>query len=210
MPNLTYPFTPMPLKYRFNELEPYLNEQVVFTHYEKHYKSYIDKLNNALSTYPQFHRWTLYDLLLNIYQLPWEIQNQVWVSAGGVYNHELYFATMTPNYRPIKEELFQKAVNTYFGSLQGFEELFKRLTSEFVGSGYVSLVANPFGELRLMTTFNQNTSLPYRLFPLLTIDLWEHSYYLQYQNNRKDYVNAWFNLIDWEEVSKRYRQPFFR
>ena len=102
MPNLTYPFTPMPLKYRFNELEPYLNEQVVFTHYEKHYKSYIDKLNNALSTYPQFHRWTLYDLLLNIYQLPWEIQNQVWVSAGGVYNHELYFATMTPNYRQSK------------------------------------------------------------------------------------------------------------
>ena len=202
MPNLTYPFTPMPLKYRFNELEPYLNEQVVFTHYEKHYKSYIDKLKRFEHVSPI--PLDLVRFALNIYQ-PLGNQNQVWVSAGGVYNHELYFATMTPNYRPIKDELFQKAVNTYFGSLQGFEELFKRLTSEFVGSGYVSFIN--LGELRLMTTFNQI------LFPTVCFHFdhrfVEHSYYL-HTKQPKDYVNAWFNLIDWEEVSKRYRQPFFR
>lgn len=210
MTKLTYPFTPMPLRYRFNELEPYLSEEVVSTHYEKHYKSYINKLNETLNTFPRYHHWTLYDLILNIYQLPLEIQNQVWVNAGGVYNHELYFATMTPYNQQIKDNLLHKALNNYFGSMEGFEELFKRLTPEFVGSGYVTLVASPFGELRLMTTINQNTPLPYRLFPLLTIDLWEHSYYLQYQNNRKEYVNAWFNLINWEEVSKRYQYLFFR
>lgn len=208
MSNLTYPFTPMPLQYSYSSLEPYLSTEVISTHYEKHYQSYVQKLNDALRLYPQFHNWNIYDLLLNIYQLPLNIQNTVWLNAGGVYNHELYFATMTPNYQPLTDPLLLQAINRNFGSMQGFEELFKRLTSEFIGSGYVVLVTNNCGELRLMTTINQNPPLPYHLYPLLTIDLWEHSYYLQYQNKRQEYVNAWFNLINWEEVTRRYHHYF--
>ena len=210
--NEHYPFKLLPLPYSYNALEPYIDEETMHYHHDKHLKTYVENLNKALADYPEYHNMNLPTLIINVDQLPPAIQTAVKNNAGGVFNHNLYFNTLSPtkaNNRPNGN--IANAINSTFGS---FEDFKTKLTDTAVGqfgSGYGWLVTTPEGYLRIIGLPNQDTPLPEGYMPLLPVDVWEHAYYLKYKNLRKDYVNNWFNLINWKVVEQLYntRDNFF-
>lgn len=196
-----YPFALNPLPYSYSALSPCINACTMHFHHDKHLRAYVDKLNTALASYPAYHSWSLESLIANIKELPPEIQTTVWNNAGGVYNHQLYFCSMTCQ-RTSPDERLCEAIIHFFGSFEEWKKLMKEAAISQFGSGWAWTAAEPNGKLSIMKTANQDTVLPY--IPLLIVDVWEHAYYLQYQNRRPDYVENWFSLINWSEVNKRY------
>lgn len=196
-----YPFPLMLLPYSYDALSPCINACTLHFHHDRHLKTYVDNLNKTLEPHPDLHSWTLYQLLTNLEKLPPDIQKSVRNNGGGVFNHQLYFDSMT-GCRTEPGPLLQKAMQTSFGSCEEWKKKMTEAASSVFGSGWAWLVANDDGTMRIVTTPNQDTPLPLR--PLLLIDLWEHACYLQYQNLRADYIDNWFRLIDWDKVECRY------
>ena len=202
--NETYPFSLEPLPYDYHTLEPVINAETLHFHHDKHLATYVEKLNHALQPHEELHNMTLEQLLTEPLTVSDSVKTEIKNNGGGVYNHQLYFKCMKPaeEMTPPKGQLLDK-IKTSFGSLDTF---IQNLTNEALclfGSGYAWLIMNN-GNLEITTTPNQNTPLTSSVYPLLPIDVWEHAYYLQYQNRRMDYVNNWFSIINWDYVEERF------
>lgn len=201
--NETYPFVLPPLPYRYYALEPYLDEQTVRIHHDTLFQGYVDRLNAALQKYPRYQHWNLERLIIDHDRLPADIRTTAYNNAGGVYNHTAYFASMTPNYcRPSNYML--NVIEDSFHTFENFKEQMLNAGLSVFGSGWAWLVRDRGNKLRIVTTKNQDTPLPQGLAPLLPLDVWEHSYFLQYYSERASYIRNWFALIDWSYVEKRY------
>ncbi|MCI1577722.1 MAG: superoxide dismutase [Clostridium beijerinckii] len=195
------------LTYSYNSLEPYIDEETVKIHYTKHLQGYVDKLNNVLKGYEKFTEGkTLEQILSNPNKIPKKIYRDVINQGGGVLNHNLYFSILFPY--PKKEpegKLLNEIVST-FGSLEMLKKLVSEAAINKFGSGYGWLVKDKRGKLKVAHSSNQDTPLSFGFTPILTIDVWEHSYYLKYKNLRGDYVKNIWNLIDWARVEELYKK----
>lgn len=199
-----YKFQLKPLPYDYDALEPYIDAETVRIHHNKHLQTYVDNLNKALENYPCYHNWSLERLIKNINRIPSQIRTSVKNNAGGVYNHNFYFDIMTPDLpkEPIGE--LKDAILNSFGSFESFKEKFIQSGLDRFGSGYAWLICRRCGKLSIVNSLNQDVPFNLNVCPILLVDVWEHAYYLKYQNKRKDYLENWFNLIDWEKANKNF------
>ena len=203
-----YPFSLPDLEYPYNSLEPIISEMTMKLHHDKHLKAYIDKLNDILKDYPEFHGWTLEKILSNLYTFPENIRINVRNNAGGVLNHIIYFNIINPN-KVGKEPInITKAIINKYSNMNRFLTEFKIKSNQMFGSGYVFLVINKNNELDLISTPNQNSVYELNLYPLFLIDLWEHAYYLDYNNRRDEYTNNFIKIINMEKLEERYLKYF--
>ncbi len=202
----TYPFIARPLPYEYDALIPVLDQETLSFHHDKHYKTYVDNLNNALADYPELQGMSLRELLININSLPAEIRTAVRNNGGGVYNHELYFDSMKSPMGQEPSGILAEAIDRDFGSYKQCKEQMKQAAVGKFGSGWAWLVTDKKGNLSIVQTANQDVPDLEELTPLLLVDVWEHAYYLQYQNRRADYVEGWFDLINWRKAGKRYEE----
>lgn len=199
-----YPFVVQPLPYEYDALMPVLNRETLHFHHDKHYKTYVDNLNNALSDYPELQKKTLKELLENTDALPTAVRTAIKNNGGGVYNHELYFQSMKPPTGQQPTGALAEAIDRDFGSYPGWKEQMKKAAVGQFGSGWAWLITDAGGRLAIRQTANQETPELNRETPLFLVDVWEHAYYLQYQNRRPDYVDCWFDLINWRRAEKIY------
>jgi len=194
-----------PLDYSYDALEPILSSRTISIHHEKHHKKYLDNLNSLLEKNNYDYKYSLEQLVNNINIFPLKDRGSILFNLGGVLNHNLYFDIMGPNnHEPIG--IFKsKLLNTY-GSYENFKKEFINQAKLLVGSGYTFLVVNKNNELEIINTSNQDTPISYGLIPIMNIDLWEHAYYLDYQNNKDAYINNFFSIIDFDKVNKNYEK----
>ncbi|MFA6889920.1 MAG: superoxide dismutase [Bacilli bacterium] len=193
------------LNYSYNALEPFIDESTMKIHHIKHHQAYIDQLNLALKNYPKFQERALKDILINLDKLPLDIQPAVRNHGGGHYNHSFFWTILKPNEGIIPDNEVTKAIVKSFGSINAFEEEFKKAALSRFGSGWAWLIINQKGALTIITTPNQDTPL-HQGQPLIGIDLWEHAYYLHYQNRRADYIQSFFKIINWHNINQLYLQ----
>ncbi len=191
------------LPYDYKALEPYIDAETMELHYGKHHAGYVFKLNAALEKYPELQEKTLVDLLSDLNSLPEEIRGAVRNNGGGHFNHSLFWASMTPIAGEPPARLAE-AIKISFGDFAAMKENFNQAATGLFGSGWTWLVKNGDNRLSIVSTPNQDTPLAMGLEPLLGIDVWEHAYYLKYQNRRSEYVENWWNVVSWEEVGRRY------
>ena len=200
----TYPFIARPLPYEYDALIPVLDQETLSFHHDKHYKTYVDNLNNALADYPELQGMSLRELLININSLPAEIRTAVRNNGGGVYNHELYFDSMKSPMGQEPSGILAEAIDRDFGSYKQWKEQMKQAAVGKFGSGWAWLVTDKKGNLSIVQTANQDVPDLEELTPLLLVDVWEHAYYLQYQNRRDRYLNAILKLINWKVIEQNY------
>ena len=193
--NTTYPFSLPALPYAYDALEPYIDQETMHYHHDKHLKAYVDNLNKALETCPDYQSWTLEQLLTRLNQLPESIRTAVRNNGGGVYNHDLYFDLMAPG-----EQTVPAAVADAFGGAEEFKKKMKAAALGQFGSGFAWLAADDAGVLKILALPNQDNPLTQGLRPILCLDVWEHAYYLKYQNLRADYIDNWFRVVNWKAV----------
>lgn len=207
MLNQRYPFVLRPLPYPYYALEPYIDRETLYFHHDKHQQAYVDNLNKALESYPEYQKYTLIELLEQEKMLPKEIQKSVHNNGGGVFNHNLYFDSMSPKSSGTPSGTLAAGIYKKYGSYDKFKERFKKTALEVFGSGYAWLMSDLQGDLIMLSAMNQDVPLELNLNPILLLDVWEHAYYLKYQNRRADYIDNWFLVIDWEKAENRYRNP---
>ncbi|MBP7927999.1 superoxide dismutase [Patescibacteria group bacterium] len=194
------------LSYEYNALEPYIDAQTMEIHHTKHHQTYITNLNNALQQIPEVSM-TLEEMLLNIGQIPEQVRTAIKNNAGGHHNHSLFWDSMTPGGASAPVGDLETKMGSTFGSFSEFKELLSKEAMSRFGSGWAWLsVEKSTNSLRLHSTPNQDSPLMEGLFPILGLDVWEHAYYLKYQNKRVDYVQNWFNLVNWDIVLNNYKK----
>lgn len=181
-----------------------LDAETLTFHHDKHYQTYVDNLNAALADYPELQKKSLTELLTDIDMLPAGVQTAVRNNGGGVYNHELYFDFMRSPAGQDPSGALEEAINRDFGSYRQWKEKMKQAAVGKFGSGWAWLVSDKNGVLSIVQTANQDVPDLDDYTPILLVDVWEHAYYLQYQNRRADYVEGWFGLINWRKAGKRY------
>jgi superoxide dismutase, Fe-Mn family len=193
-----------PLPYAPNALEPFIDTETMKLHHDKHHAAYVTGLNNALAKTPgKWSNWSLEQLLKNLDALPAELRTPVRNHGGGHWNHTFFWETMGPQRGMKPAPAFRSEVEKTFGSWKAFEEKFVKAGLDRFGSGWAWLVRNPAGKLEVVSTPNQDTPLSGGHRPLLGVDVWEHAYYLKYQNRRKDYLENFWNVVRWDVVSRR-------
>jgi Fe-Mn family superoxide dismutase len=191
-----------PLPYDYAALEPHIDEQTMRIHHDKHHQAYVDKANAAL----EGTEWTdrdVDDVLRNLDKLPEEIRTAVRNNAGGHSNHTFFWQIMSPDGGGEPTGELAEAINAKFGSFDAFKEEFKAAGVNRFGSGWAWLVHDGSG-LAVVSTANQDSPISDGQTPLLGVDVWEHAYYLKYQNRRPDYLDAFWNVVNWDEVARRY------
>ncbi len=194
------------LPYSYDALEPNIDEKTVSIHYEKHHLNYLNNLNNLLKEINFNKNYSLKELVQNIDEIPIEKRGNILFNAGGVLNHNLYWLSMSQNKNNHPIGKLEVAINDKYGSFENFKKEFIKQATLLKGSGYTFLVIDKNNNLEIINTSNQETPYLYGLTPIMTIDLWEHAYYLLYQNRRTDYINNFFNLIDFVEINKLYEE----
>jgi len=196
-------YTLPPLPYAFDALEPYIDAKTMEIHHDRHHKAYVDNLNKAVAGTEWVGR-AVEELLVNLGKLPEKVRNAVRNNGGGHYNHSLFWQMMAkPGSKPSPP--FTEAVASSFKDMEGMLKQLKEAALGRFGSGWAWVVARPGGKLEVMSTPNQdNPIMDKGGVGILGIDVWEHAYYLKYQNKRADYVDAWFKVINWQFVSERY------
>lgn len=195
---LTYPFHLPLLPYPYDALEPFIDRETMYLHHDRHFRTYISQLNDALRDVPAYHSWTLTKLLADLEELPEPLRTSVRNYGGGAFSHDLYFDLMAPPGQEIVP-----AVLDYFDSPEQFFSDMKAAGLGQFGSGYAWLTASPDGALQIIALPNQDNPLTLGLYPVLPLDVWEHAYYLKYHNLRSSYIDNWFHIINWEAVSDR-------
>lgn len=192
------------LKYKYDDLEPYIDRNTLYVHYNNHYLKYLSNLNELVKD--DYNNYTKEQLALNIDVVPINIRGEVLYNLGGVINHEIYFNTMNKpsGSKPYGEVL--REINSVYGSYENFKKEFIRVANNLKGSGYTFLVLDRRNNLFIINTSNQDTPYYYGLYPILALDLWEHAYYLKYKYKREDYINNWFNLINFTAVNDLYKK----
>jgi len=199
-------FTLPKLPYKYDALEPYIDEETMRIHHDKHHGAYVDNLNKALADHKQFLQKPTEVLLAEIDKVPSDIHQTVINNAGGHANHSFFWKLMAPP--PTGGSSPQGALNDAlvktFGSFDKFKEEFSAKAMAVFGSGWAFLIKTPDGNLTLKRHSFQNSPLMHGNTPILGIDVWEHAYYLKYQNRKAEYVEAWWNVVNWKQVEKNF------
>jgi superoxide dismutase, Fe-Mn family len=210
--NSKAPFALPPLPYAFDALEPHIDARTMEIHHDKHHQAYVTNLNKAIAGNAELERITLKELLVDLTRLPESVRAAVQNNGGGHYNHTLFWHMMKKGGGGEPKGELADAINKRFKSFSGFKDEFTKAALGRFGSGWAWLVHEPGKELAVVSTANQDSPVTMTAstrsgvaMPLLGIDVWEHAYYLKYQNRRPEYVAAFYNIIDWDFVSERYR-----
>jgi Fe-Mn family superoxide dismutase len=193
-----------PLPYPFNALEPHIDAKTMEIHHDKHHQAYITNANNALKDHPDLAAKPVDELIANLSQVPESIRTVVRNNAGGHSNHSFFWQIMAPNAGGAPKGKLAEAITATFGSVDAFKEKFQAAGASRFGSGWAWLVVNKEGKLEITSTPNQDSPIMEGLKPVIGIDVWEHSYYLLYQNKRPDYLKAWWNVVNWDQAEKNF------
>ena len=194
------------MPYAYDALEPHIDAQTMEIHHTKHHQKYTDTMNGALEKLsPELQNNDIEEILSNINQIPDDVRGAINFNGGGYDNHKLFWNSMKQNGGGEPTGAIADAINDSFGSFAEFKELFSSKTAPIQGSGWGWLVYNPnSGKVEYKAMPNQTSPRTEGLVPLLGLDVWEHAYYLKYQNKRPDYIAAWWNVINWDEVNDRF------
>lgn len=199
MYKMTYQLKKLPFEY--DALAPYMTEEILKIHHGKHHQGYVNNFNNALENYSEIKDKTPEELLKNLDSVPNEIKQAIINNGGGVYNHEFFWNILKKDVEIIGE--IKDAIIKKFESFEKFKDEFSNAAKTQFGSGWAWLVLNN-NELEIIKTSNQESPISKGMIPLLTIDVWEHAYYMKYQNRRPDYANDFFSIVNWEKVNKLF------
>ena len=192
------------LPYAYDALEPYIDAKTMEIHHSKHHQAYITKVNAALEG-SSFGNTSIDELCTKLSDLPENIQGAVRNNGGGHFNHSLFWSILSPKNESSEPSVeLNNAINNSFGSMESFKEEFSNTAATRFGSGWAWLIKEDDGSLTISSTANQDNPLMEGKTPILGLDVWEHAYYLNYQNRRPDYINAFFNIINWDAVSTLY------
>jgi superoxide dismutase, Fe-Mn family len=191
------------LAYEYNALEPYIDTATMQIHHDKHHAAYVAKLNDAVNG-TEYAEKPIEDILKNLNAVPENIRTAVRNHGGGHFNHSLFWKTIGPKAGGTPDGAVAKAIDAAFGSFDSFKEKFSAAALNRFGSGWAWLVSDAKGTVEITSTANQDSPLSDGKTPVLGIDVWEHAYYLKYQNKRADYIAAFFNVINWKEVNSLY------
>ncbi len=194
-----------PLPYDFGALEPYIDARIMELHHDKHQAAYVNNLNKALEKSPELYTQSLESLVTSLNELPQTIQTAVRNNAGGDLNHTFFWEIMKKNGGGEPRGHVAQEIKKVFGSYNAFKEQFAGAGKSVFGSGWAWLIINSSGDISIMTTPNQDSPLMQGKQPILGLDVWEHAYYLQYENRRPDYIDAWWHVVDWDKVEENYR-----
>ena len=197
-------FTLPDLTYEYDALEPHIDAQTMEVHYSKHHQGYTDKFNAALEDHPDLLEKDAADLLKNIEDLPVDVQAGVRNNGGGYVNHSLFWTVISPDGGGEPEDELLAAIETRFKSFDNFKEEFEAAAATQFGSGWAWLTVDDDGDLQVHATSNQDSTLSEDETPILCLDVWEHAYYLKYQNRRPEYIRAFWNIVNWKEVARLF------
>jgi Fe-Mn family superoxide dismutase len=192
-----------PLPYAYNALEPHIDEATMKLHHDKHHQTYVTNLNAAIDKHPELAAKSPEDLIRHLSAIPEDIRKIVQNSGGGHVNHTIFWQLMKPAGGGEPNGAIAAQIKADFGDFESFKKLFNETTAKQFGSGWGWLIFQG-GKLKIVTTANQDSPLSEGLFPILGNDVWEHAYYLKYQNRRADYLAAWWNVVNWDEINKRF------
>jgi len=198
-------FTLPDLPYPFDALEPHIDAKTMEIHHDKHHGTYVSKLNAALEKAPSFQTRQVDEILRSLDSLPRDIQTAVRNHGGGHYNHSLFWKMLSPKGGGEPSGDLAKAIDGKFGSFDKFKEQFAAAAANLFGSGWAWLVVDPSGDLSITTTPNQDNPVSQGLHPIFGLDVWEHAYYLKYQNRRPDYITAVWNVVSWAQVAENLK-----
>ena len=196
-------FKLMQLPYEYSALEPHIDSLTVETHYDKHHRGYVKKLNAALEGTDLLNK-DLEEVLTNMKEVPEEKYTAVFNNGGQVYNHNLYWNSMSPDGGGEPNGSLAEKINKTFGNFEKFKEEFSKLGATQFGSGWAWLAVDSNGELIITSTSNADSPIFHKMTPIMTMDVWEHAYYLKYKNLRPDYIQSFWKLVDWESVQSRF------
>jgi superoxide dismutase, Fe-Mn family len=199
-------FTLPPLPYDYKALEPHIDAATMQFHHDKHHATYVKNLNEAVSKYPQLKNKTAEQLIQSLNSLPQDIRTTVRNNGGGHINHTMFWEIMGPNGGGAPTGAIAAAITKSFGSFDNFKKEFNEAGTKRFGSGWAWLVRTKDGKLQVTSTANQDSPLMEGNYPIMGNDVWEHAYYLKYQNKRADYLTAWWNVVNWTEVNKRFEK----
>jgi Fe-Mn family superoxide dismutase len=201
-----------PLPYAYNALEPHIDDQTMHLHHDKHHAAYVTKLNAAVEKYPDLQKKSAEELIRNLGALPDDIRGAVRNNGGGHVNHTMFWQIMGPQKGGNPTGAIGDSINKTFGSFDAFKEKFEAAGVNQFGSGWAWLVRAKSGEFKVTSTPNKDNPMSNGEFPVMGNDVWEHAYYLKYQNRRPDYLKAWWNVVNWDEINKRLSQAdsFFK
>jgi len=202
------PYQVPPLPYDYSALEPTIDTQTMQLHHDKHHAAYVTNANGALEKHPELEKKfpTAEDLLRNINQVPEDVRTVLRNNAGGHSNHSMFWAIMQPKGGGPATGPVSEAISKAFGSFDQFVEQFNTAGTKQFGSGWVWLARGTDHKLQIVTTPNQDSPLLQGLYPVMGNDVWEHAYYLKYQNRRADYLKAWWSVVNWKEINKRFEE----
>jgi len=193
-----------PLPYAVDALEPYVDAQTMTIHHDKHHQAYVTNLNGAIEKHPELANKSLEELLMDLNSVPEDVRTVVRNHGGGTWNHSMFWEIMGPKMGGAPGAELAQAVDSAFGSFDAFKAEFEKAANGRFGSGWAWLVKKGNG-LAIVSTANQDNPLSENMTPILGIDVWEHAYYLKYQNRRAEYVTNWWNVVNWDAVAERYR-----
>jgi Fe-Mn family superoxide dismutase len=195
-----------PLPYAYDALEPYIDAQTMQIHHDKHHAAYVNNLNTALANYPDLQDKSAEALIKDLNSIPEAIRTAVRNNAGGHANHTMFWNIMKPNGGGAPTGAIASAINEAFGDFETFKTQFNDAGVKRFGSGWVWLVRGGDGKLAIVSTANQDNPMTDGSTPIFGNDVWEHAYYLKYQNRRPDYLAAWWNVLNWDEINRRFSQ----
>ncbi|MGG5331965.1 superoxide dismutase [Enterococcus sp. AZ163] len=191
------------LPYAYDALEPYIDEETMHLHHEKHHNTYVTNLNAAIEKYPELGELSIEELMINLNEVPEDIQTAVRNNGGGHANHSFFWKIMAPNAGGKPTGAIKDAIDEAFGDFEKMKEEFKTAATGRFGSGWAWVVVNN-GKLEITSTPNQDTPLSEGKTPILGLDVWEHAYYLKYKNVRPDYIAAFWDVVNWDQVNKNF------
>jgi Fe-Mn family superoxide dismutase len=191
------------LPYDFSALEPHIDTRTMAVHHDKHHQAYVDNLNKVLEGYEDLQKMTVVELLRNLDEIPEEIRTAVRNNGGGHANHSMFWPSLSPKGGELKGSLAED-IDSTFGSFENFKEQFTTAAMTRFGSGWTWLCVDGEGGLVVTSTPNQDNPISTGLIPILGLDVWEHAYYLKYENRRGDYIAAWWNIVNWQEALSNY------
>jgi superoxide dismutase, Fe-Mn family len=198
------PYVLPPLPYAFDALEPHIDARTMEIHHGKHHQAYVTNLNGALEAHPDLLKKPVEELVASLNTLPEAVRTAVRNNGGGHANHSLFWTIMGPGKGGEPGGALGKAIAAAFGDFAAFKDTFSKAAMGRFGSGWAWLVSDKSGKLQVVSTANQDSPLTDGAKPILTLDVWEHAYYLNYQNRRADYVAAWWNVVNWDNVAGRF------
>jgi Fe-Mn family superoxide dismutase len=200
---MTYKLSPLP--YAYDALEPYIDARTMEIHYTKHHQGYVNNLNVAVQEYKEFQNRDLRELLKDLNALPDPIRTAIRNYGGGDFNHTMFWSLMKKNGGGQPNGKLGQAIHKVFQNFDHFQDEFNAVAKSVFGSGWAWLCLDANGKLLIISSYNQDNPISKGYHPILGLDVWEHAYYLKYENRRPDYINAWWHVINWDQAEENYR-----